>query len=235
MSNDTVPAEAGGMPAPIKRRNFLKGAAAALASAAATSAIATEAPDELQLMIDRCSELSLLGNEAERVCYQIFHRGDRPEQGCVTGKEFGIHFWPMAKDRHSLRSDIDRIVDKQIALLRMNVETYDNRTFDLGKKTSELESHRSRLHAIFDDRQAVYNAWDISSGNRDANARTSAIWKEFFDVQDLIFEFPCADIHQLSRKAAYIAREWGSDLPPERQVAFLNEVAAFASSRGAAA
>lgn len=239
MSNDTVPANAEGMP--IARRNFIRGAVLALALPA--PAVSAAAPDELNRMIEKCRRLAKEGNELEELCFQIFHRGDRPERPYILAKEFPMHCWPMKHSSYEARSEIDKRMDRRIEERRQFyawfAESQSEGMLDwqierLEQNVAEAELDRARLHQLFDEREARYDAWDISSGHRAATDASSEVWGRFFDLQDEILAFQCTTAAELATKAAYIVAEWGDEFAQGQQHRFILEVAAF-GKRGEAA
>ena len=246
MQNAPVPANADLLKsATVQRRTFMMGAALSLiVPQAAVAAEAVTPRNELALLIERHAEVSRAFDEADAEAIAIYARADRPQLPEISPGEQPMFINTLTRKPIYLKKQIDALVDDYIvdrkrfhqwASAAQPAGMTQGQADALRANIAQAEAHRPRLHRLFDERQATFDAWAIASGHKAATERYEAIYEELSELEDEILSYPCVTLSQVAMKAAFIFDEYGDNYSQEHQHVFIQEVASLtkAASRPA--
>lgn len=230
------PIKAGGeaVPSRVSRRAFLAGAAVAVAAPAVAMEAANDQSEIFNLIIKvgRARELANAADEAE---HAIYARGDRPECPFVEAREIPYPIRAFESDRLNTLKQIDNLFDRYAGSRRLHFEHLANSCEGgvlppqhheaLARQLQEAEDQRRVAHALYNERDAVYDTWNELSGHRAAEDVSDQRWSVVWALESRIIRFPCKTLEEVAAKARYIVAEYGTDYAREKQHAFIAEVA----------
>lgn len=93
------------------------------------------------------------------------------------------------------------------------------------KRVAELDHHQARVLALFDEREATFNAWAVSSGFAAADDARFAMWDRAIETENQILRFKCADMADFRAKAGFIVGEFGESYTADEANRFIAELA----------
>jgi hypothetical protein len=92
------------------------------------------------------------------------------------------------------------------------------------KRVKELFGHQDRVLTLFDERDATFNTWAVSSGYVAADDARFAAWDRALQVEAEIIGSKCQDLAHVRAKAAFIRGEFGNEFSAEAANRFIAEL-----------
>ena len=212
----------------MERRAFLKGIAAFPAAAVPPAASPVR-----ELIADHAL-VKAAAREADRVQDEIFNKPSRPPYASVSMSEVAPIFRSFMRGGSELdREDVKSLIDAQRYQIRMMAgmiaeseggisAEYQAR---IERRLAEADVEQTRLEKLFDERQAIFDAWTASSGHGAADAEADRLWKTAFDLDDAIIGYRCKALQDVCAVAGHIRAEYGDEFSAEAANRFINALA----------
>lgn len=93
------------------------------------------------------------------------------------------------------------------------------------KRVKEHQQHQIRVLALFDERDATFNAWMVASGYAAADDARFAAWDRALEIEGEIMRFKCENMADVRAKAVFIRSEFGDELSSKGANRFIEELA----------
>jgi len=163
----------------------------------------------------------------------------RPPEAWVDRKEFAPALYQVpavSHIRHSIvgyfearRKEManmyDVVTTAPIDAVYVDLASRASYEASFQKRVAELDHHQARVLALFDERQATFDAWAISSGFAAADDARFAVWDRAIETETQILRFKCVDMADFRAKAAFIVGEFGDSYTADEANRFIAELA----------
>ncbi len=161
----------------------------------------------------------------------------RPSEAWVHKSEFAPSLYQVPvvnRFRHQIAELFDRRQREMANMYEMvmtppkdAVEVASMAAYEANhrKRVAELGHHRARVLALFDERQATFDAWMMSSGYVAADDARFAAWDRAIEIEDKIVGFKCETMADVRAKAAFIRGEFGDEFSSKAANRFIAELA----------
>jgi hypothetical protein len=208
------------------RRTFLGGvAAAALPVAAVACEGITTAQIEPSALADLIAAYNEVTDEADRIdglSEALWESPERPPVAMLESAELTHSYrWHMLRQQMVMtREGVNELFDREKGLLEINANAVENpATFT--PRFAKVETDREHYLAIFDAREARYQAWATSSGFHDLGREQDRLSGLENDLNEAIIAHPINTLEDARMKAAHIKKVYGSSMNGQDQATFL--------------
>ncbi|NTC83780.1 hypothetical protein [Agrobacterium tumefaciens] len=208
------------------RRTFLGGVAAAALPVAATACegvtIAQTEPSALVALIAAYNEVTAEANRIDGLSEALWESPERPPVAKLDRAELTHSYrWHMLKQTFVMSRDaVNHLFDCEAKVFKMNAEFCGNAQ-NFAHHLARVEADRERYLAIFDAREARYQAWAASSGFHDLAREQDRLSDLENDLNEAIIAHPIKTLEDARLKAAHIQKVYGSSMTGKDQAIFL--------------
>lgn len=208
------------------RRTFLGGVAAAALPVAATACEAVTAaqtePSALVALIAAYKEVTAEANRIDGLSEALWESPERPPVAKLDKAELTHSYrWHMLKQKFVMSRDaVNHLFDCEAKVFKMNAEFCGNAQ-NFAPHFARIEADRERYLAMFDAREARYQAWATSSGFRDLTREQDRLSDLENDLNEAIIAHPINTLEDARMKAAHVKKVYGSSMSGQDQAVFL--------------
>lgn len=208
------------------RRTFLGGVAAAAlpVSAVACEGITTAQiePSALAALIAAYNEVTAEAIRIDGLSEALWESPDRPPVAKLDRAELTHSYrWHMLKQKFVMSRDaVNHLFDCKAKVFKMNAEFCGNAQ-NFAPHFARVEADRERYLAIFDAREARYQAWATSSGFHDLGKEQDRLCDLENDLNEAIIAHPIMTLDDARMKAAHVKKVYGSSMSGQDQAIFL--------------
>jgi hypothetical protein len=208
------------------RRIFLCGVAAAAlpATAIACEGITTAQTEltALAALISAYNEVTAEANRVDGLSEALWESTDRPPVAMLDKAELTHSYrWHMLKQKFVMSRDaVNHLFDCEAKVFAMNAEFCGNAQ-DFAPHFARIEADRERYLAMFDAREARYQAWATSSGFHELGKEQDRLADVENDLNEAIIAHPIMTLADARMKAAHVKKVYGSSMSGQDQAIFL--------------
>jgi hypothetical protein len=208
------------------RRTFLGGVAAAALPVAATACegvtTAQTEPSALVELIAAYNEVAAEANRIDGLSEALWESPERPPVAKIEKAELTHSYrWHMLKQQFVMSRDaVNHLFDCEARAFKMNADFCGNAQ-NFAPHFARIEADRERYLAMFDAREARYQAWATSSGFHDLGKEQDRLSGLENDLNEAIIAHPIKTLEDARMKAAHIKRVYGSSMSGQDQAIFL--------------
>ncbi|MGV2049308.1 hypothetical protein ACQZ48_04420 [Agrobacterium sp. 22-209-1] len=208
------------------RRTFLGGVAAAALPVAATACegvtTAQIEPSGLAALISAYNEVTAEADRIDGLSEALWESPERPPVAMLESAELTHSYrWHMLRQKMVMtREGVNELFDRENRLLEANAKLVENpATF--APRFAKVETDREHYLAIFDAREARYQAWTTSSGFHELGKEQDRLSAQENDLNETIIAHPIKTLEDARMKAAHIKKVYGSSMNGQDQATFL--------------
>lgn len=225
----------------ISRRKYLGLMAAATIPPTAIVGVSAAAPvveaTPLDLLIANHAKLKAEGTMLDAGMTERWNDPTRPPEAWVEKSEFAPALYQvpaLIQFRSAIIELFERRLNEMANMYSMvmtpprdAVEVASRASYDANyqKRIIELKQHQERVLALFDERDATFDAWMVSSGYAAADDARFAVWDRALQIEAEILQFKCEDMVHVRAKAAFIRGEFGDEFSTKGANQFIAELA----------
>lgn len=208
------------------RRTFLGGVAAAALPVTATACegvtTAQTEPSALVALIAAYNEVTSEANRIDGLSEALWESPERPPVAKIEKAELTHSYrWHMLKQQFVMSRDaVNQLFDCEAKVFKMNAEFCGNAQ-NFAPHFARIEADRERYLAMFDAREARYQAWATSSGFHDLGREQDRLADLENDLNEAIIAHPINTLEDARMKAEHIKNVYGSSMGGQDQAVFL--------------
>ncbi|MND22638.1 hypothetical protein D3C80_130210 [compost metagenome] len=208
------------------RRIFLGGVAAAAlpvsAGAYEAVALAQVEPSALAALIAAYNEVTAEADRVDGLSEALWESIERPPVAMLESAELTHSYrWHMMKQKFVMSRDaVNHLFDCEAKVFKMNAE-FCGDAQKFAPHFARIEADRERYLAMFDAREARYQAWATSSGFHDLGREQDRLADLENDLNEAIIAHPIKTLEDARMKAAHIKKVYGSSMNGQDQAVFL--------------
>ncbi|WCK15427.1 hypothetical protein G6L41_017525 [Agrobacterium tumefaciens] len=208
------------------RRAFLAGVAAAALTVTATACegvtTAQTEPSALAALIASYNEVTAEANRIDGLSEALWESPQRPPVAKLDRADLTHSYrWHMLKQKFVMSRDaVNHLFDCEAKVFKMNAEFCGNAQ-NFAPHFARVEADRQRYLAMFDAREARYQAWAASSGFHDLAREQERLSNLENDLNEAIIAHPINTLEDARMKAAHVKKVYGSSMSGQDQAIFL--------------
>ncbi|CVI58827.1 hypothetical protein CFBP4996_19610 [Agrobacterium leguminum] len=208
------------------RRTFLGGVAAAALPVTATACegvtTAQTKPSALVALIAAYNKVTEEANHLDGLSEALWESPERPPIAMLESAELTHSYrWHMLRQKMVMtREGVNELFDRENRLLEANAKLVE-KPATFASRFTKVEVDREHYLAIFDAREARYQAWATSSGFQDLGKEQDRLSGLENDLNEAIIAHPIKTLEDARMKAAHIKNVYGSSMNGQDQAVFL--------------
>ncbi|WP_421616626.1 hypothetical protein [Agrobacterium tumefaciens] len=208
------------------RRTFLGGVAAAALPVAATACegvtTAQTEPSALVALVAAYNDVTAEANRIDGLSEALWDSPERPPVATLNKAELTHRYrWHMMKQQFVMSRDaVNHLFDCEAKVFKINAE-FCGDAQNFAPHFARIEADREHYLAMFDAREARYQAWATSSGFHDLGREQDRLADLENDLNEAIIAHPIKTLEDARMKAEHIKKVYGSSMNGQDQAVFL--------------